>query len=209
MLKTFGFLISRGSLLGCLNRSTRFYSSSTTTSIPDIGDKGNDMIAMAKDMQSLLKYKDEKGIVFSDKEWFNVLSKRAVAGLPKHMGFEVVDINSAKGELTATMVVTDNQMAANGYVHAASLTTLADTACGFSCFTNLPKGSSGFTTVEMKLNFIGTATVGDKLTCVSKLIHSGKSTQVYDASIYNKDKLITLFRCTEMILYPTIKNNNK
>lgn len=94
-------------------------------------------------------------------------------------------------------------MAPNGYLHAASVICLADSACGYGCVASLPKGGSGFTTIELKTNFLGTALEGT-VTCEARLAHGGRNTQVWDAEVRHQEsgKVIALFRCTQMILYP-------
>jgi uncharacterized protein (TIGR00369 family) len=80
---------------------------------------------------------------------------------------------------------------------------LADTACGYGCRAHLPDGAEGFTTIELKANFLGTAREGTIQT-VATPAHMGGTTQVWDATVTRKDdgKTIALFRCTQMILYP-------
>ncbi|MEM9422800.1 MAG: PaaI family thioesterase, partial [Pseudomonadota bacterium] len=94
-------------------------------------------------------------------------------------------------------------MAPNGFLHAGSVITLADTACGYGCVMSLPQGASGFTTIELKSNFLGTAR-GGVVTVRAEGKHLGRSTQVWDATVSNKDngKAIAHFRCTQMVLYP-------
>ncbi|MGH8733789.1 MAG: PaaI family thioesterase, partial [Burkholderiales bacterium] len=58
------------------------------------------------------------------------------------------------------MAVRREVMAPNGYLHAASVIALADTSCGYGCLANLPEGARGFTTIELKSNFLGTARDG-------------------------------------------------
>jgi uncharacterized protein (TIGR00369 family) len=94
-------------------------------------------------------------------------------------------------------------MAPNGFLHAASVIALADTACGYGCVSSLPPGATGFTTVELKSNFMGTARAGDTLGCRARLVHGGRSTQVWDAEVTDEaGKTLALFRCTQMVLYP-------
>ncbi len=71
------------------------------------------------------------------------------------------------------------------------------------CLTNLPDGASGFTTIELKSNHMGTAREG-RIECTATVVHKGRTTQVWDAVVSNKQsgKTIALFRCTQMILYP-------
>jgi 1,4-dihydroxy-2-naphthoyl-CoA hydrolase len=101
------------------------------------------------------------------------------------------------------MNVRQELMAPNGYLHAGSVVTLADTACGYGCRTSLPEGATGFTTIELKSNFLGTARDG-VVECEAKLLHGGRSTQVWDALVRHREsaKLIACFRCTQMILWP-------
>jgi 1,4-dihydroxy-2-naphthoyl-CoA hydrolase len=96
-------------------------------------------------------------------------------------------------------------LALNGYLHAATVVALADTACGYGCVMSLPEGASGFTTAELKANFIGTAREGG-VSCDARLVHGGRTTQVWDAEVKSEaaGKAIALFRCTQIILYGVI-----
>ena len=93
-------------------------------------------------------------------------------------------------------------MAPNGYLHAGSVVTLADTSTGYGCVVNLPEGATGFTTIELKSNHLGTARDGT-IECVATAVHIGKTTQVWDAVVTHREsgKTIALFRCTQMVLY--------
>jgi len=93
-------------------------------------------------------------------------------------------------------------LAPNGYLHAGSVVTLADTCAGYGCLANLPKNATGFTTLELKSNHLGTAREGI-VECIATPVHLGKTTQVWDAIVLNKDSLkrIAIFRCTQLILY--------
>ena len=105
---------------------------------------------------------------------------------------------------TGAFMVERRHMAPNGFMHAGSVVTLMDSACAFGCVTHLPDGASGFTTVELKTNFLGTAAEGQVVTCEARLAHGGKTTQVWDAEARSEatGKVIALFRCTQMVLYP-------
>jgi 1,4-dihydroxy-2-naphthoyl-CoA hydrolase len=91
-------------------------------------------------------------------------------------------------------------LAPNGYLHAGAVVALADTACGYGCFASLPEGGAGFTTIELKTNFLGTAREGT-LDCEALRVHGGRTTQVWDATVRSEAKTIALFRCTQLILY--------
>ena len=88
-------------------------------------------------------------------------------------------------------------MAPNGFLHAASVVALADTACGYGCVASLPQGASGFTTIELKTNFLGTAR-SEMVECEARLIHGGRNTQIWDAEVRAEgaERPMALFRCT-------------
>jgi uncharacterized protein (TIGR00369 family) len=67
----------------------------------------------------------------------------------------------------------------------------------------LPTGASGFTTVELKSNLIGTARES-LVTCIARPVHKGRTTQVWDAEVRRNsdDAVIACFRNTQLILWP-------
>jgi uncharacterized protein (TIGR00369 family) len=130
-------------------------------------------------------------------EQFN---QRAAANLPGHLGIAIreVKVDEVRAEMPVHMAL----MAPNGYLHAASVVALADTSCGCGCVANLPEGATGFTTVELKSNHVGTAQDGTLL-CHASAAHKGRTTQVWDAVVTHREsgRTVALFRCTQMILY--------
>lgn len=110
----------------------------------------------------------------------------------------------ANGRARGRFTVARQHMAANGYLHAASVVALVDTACGYACLASLPDGASGFTTIELKTNYLGTAKEGETVACEARLLHGGRMTQVWDAEAVNETtgKTMAVFRCTQMVLWP-------
>lgn len=131
-------------------------------------------------------------------EYFNQFGK---GHLPEHLGIVITAVS--EGEVRAEFDVTSQLLAPNGFLHAGSVVTLADTACGYACVAHLPEGAANFTTIELKSNHLGTARDGT-VVATAKAVHLGKTTQVWDATVTNKatGKTIALFRCTQMVLYP-------
>ncbi len=121
--------------------------------------------------------------------------------LPGLVGIEIV--SAAPGEVIAELPVREELFAPNGYLHAASVVALADTACGYGTVLNLPAGAAGFTTVELKSNFVGTATEG-RLRVQARLVHAGRTTQFWQATVTRKGdgKSVAHFSCTQLLLYP-------
>jgi len=123
------------------------------------------------------------------------------AHLPGLLGVEILTVGPEGVE--SRMVVAQRVMAPNGFLHAASVVALADTSCGYACVASLPEGASGFTTIELKANFLGTAREG-AIRCRAMPVHRGRTTHVWDASVTveSSGARIALFRCTQMILWP-------
>ena len=107
------------------------------------------------------------------------------------------------GRLAATLDVRPDLLAPNGYLHAATVVALADTACGLATRALLPEGSVGFTTIELKANYLGTAREG-RIAVVATNAHAGRTTQVWDATVRAEatGRTIALFRCTQSVLWP-------
>lgn len=82
-------------------------------------------------------------------------NKRGAANLPGHLGIVITHVSQA--EVRSELLVRPALMAPNGYLHAGTIVTLADTSAGYGCIINLPPGASGFTTIELKCNHPGTA----------------------------------------------------
>ena len=133
------------------------------------------------------------------------LNLRGVGYLPGLLG--VVFTKIAPKELHAELVVRPELMAPNGFLHAGTIVTLADTACGYGCIAHLPEGATGFTTIELKSNFLGTAREGT-IGCVATAVHIGRTTQLWDGVVTHRDtgRTIALFRCTQLVLYRKSSN---
>jgi 1,4-dihydroxy-2-naphthoyl-CoA hydrolase len=85
-------------------------------------------------------------------------------------------------------------------VHGCAIVTLADTTCGYGCILSFPEGATGFTTIELKTNFLRSAQSGT-ITCEAQLAHGGRTTQLWDATVRDPDgRTMALFRCTQLIL---------
>ena len=130
-----------------------------------------------------------------------VFNARSAGHLPGLTGVEILAVSEK--EVLSRMPVRREVMAPNGFLHAASVVALADTSCGYGCVAHLPQGASGFTTIELKSNFLGTAREGAIL-CRAVPAHLGRTTQVWDAevTVEASGARIALFRCTQMVLWP-------
>jgi len=123
------------------------------------------------------------------------------AYLPGLLGMHFTKVEPQ--EVIASLEVRQALEAWNGYLHAGSVVALADTCCGYGTLRSLPAGATGFTTIELKSNFFGSAREG-VIVCVARALHQGRTTQVWDATVSRQDadRPIAQFRNTQLILWP-------
>lgn len=129
-----------------------------------------------------------------------MLNRRGEGFLPGYMGIVFTQLTDT--ELHGEITIQSHHIAPNSYLHAGTVVMLADTACGYGCVTKLPADAAGFTTIELKSSFLGTAREGT-VACVARAQHLGRTTQLWDAVVTHKDsgRTLALFRCTQLVLY--------
>ena len=128
------------------------------------------------------------------------LQEAGSVGFPGLLGieFEMPGNGVMRGRLT----IEEKHMAPNGFLHAGTVVGFADSVAGYGCILNLPEGATGFTTIELKTNFLGSARDGT-IGCEARLAHGGRTTQLWDATVTDESgKTMALFRCTQLVLYP-------
>lgn len=133
----------------------------------------------------------------SDLDTINAVSAGKLPGL-----VGLVITNGDPSQVEGHIEVREDLLAPNGFLHAASIIALVDSLCGYGAMANLPDGAVGFTTVELKSNFMGTARDG-RVLGEAKPVHLGRTTQVWDATARREadGKVLALFRCTQMVLH--------
>ena len=121
--------------------------------------------------------------------------------LPGLLGIRAIALE--EGMIEMELLLRTEVLSPNGYLHAATIVGLADTASGYGCIAHLPEGAVNFTTIELKSNFLGTAQTGT-IACIARPAHLGRNTQVWDATVTHREtkRTIAIFRCTQMVLWP-------
>lgn len=122
----------------------------------------------------------------------------------RHPGLVGVEVLTCEpGEVTGRLPVTREVVAGTGFLWAPVILTLADWLCAVGTGETLPPGAS-FTTIELKANFLGTVREGGAVAGRARPAHLGRTTQVWDVEVADEatNKVIALFRCTQMILLP-------
>jgi 1,4-dihydroxy-2-naphthoyl-CoA hydrolase len=129
------------------------------------------------------------------------LAQLTAAGNDLFPGLVGVQVDSvADGVVRARLELRQELMAPNGYLHAGTVVTLADTACGYGCILSLPEDGIGFTTIELKTNFVRSVQQGE-IACEARLLHGGRTTQIWDATVSAPDERpMAYFRCTQLVL---------
>ena len=118
-----------------------------------------------------------------------------------YLGMEFLKVED--DEVIARIVLQQHHFGWNGYLHAGTIFSLADSCAGYGCVRSLPEGAAGFTTIETKTNFLSTVRQGS-IQAIAIPLHRGKSTQVWDTSVSSTEngQLLSCYRCTQMILWP-------
>src|SRR5215471_18090325 len=126
------------------------------------------------------------------------LQELGSSGFPGLLGIEFEE--AGEGLVRARLALEEKHQAPNGFLHAGTVVGFADSACGYGCILNLPDGATGFTTIELKTNFLRSAERGT-IDCEARLVHGGRTTQLWDATVTDADsRRMALFRCTQLML---------
>ncbi len=120
-------------------------------------------------------------------------------GVARTLGMRIVSITKKK--VVAEMPVDERHMNRNGRVNGGALMAFADAMGAVGTVANLPPGHMT-TTLESKTNFF-TAGAGPMITGVSKPLHIGRSTNVWQTTLKNPDgRVVAIVTQTQMVLSP-------
>ncbi|MBP2651739.1 MAG: phenylacetic acid degradation-related protein [Firmicutes bacterium] len=123
-------------------------------------------------MQDYVEYLNEKIDVMVERSPFLKL-----------IGIKVTDIQD--GVAVGTIQVSaDEHTNLYQIAHGGTLASLADTVMGLACATTGKK----VVTLDINMNYLGAAVVGDVVTATAKLIHGGKSTMVVECDLTKENR---------------------
>ena len=132
---------------------------------------------------------------------FEQLKEAGRGTFPGLLGIEFLE--GSQGHVRGRLTLRPDHMAPNRYLHAGVVVGLADSLCGYGTMLSLPDGATGFTTIEIKTNFLRTTLEG-VIEGESRLLHGGRTTQIWDATVADdQGRPMALFRCTQLLLYPS------
>ena len=125
------------------------------------------------------------------------LSAERLAGtFPGNLGIQLTEITDE--HVLGRMAIDKRQLHPMGEVHGGAWVAFADTVAAWGTIRHLPEGQ-GFTTVELKINVLASATEGDVLTAIGEPLHIGSRTQVWQVRIHRGERLAASFTCTQII----------
>jgi 1,4-dihydroxy-2-naphthoyl-CoA hydrolase len=118
------------------------------------------------------------------------------------LGIEISDADVHEDHV-ARLTVTHALIAGTGFLWAPVVLTLCDALCAFGVSHHWPEGATSFTTVDCSANFVSSAREGEQVTATASPLHTGRTTQVWDATVTNEttERLMASYRCTQLILY--------
>ena len=118
-------------------------------------------------------------------------------GMARNLGVRLVSVT--KKRVVAEMPVKSRHLNRSGRVNGGALMAFADALGATGTVANLPPGHRT-TTLESKTNFFA-AGEGPVLKAVSKPLHIGRTTMVWQTTIRNADRrLVAVVTQTQMVL---------
>ena len=123
-------------------------------------------------------------------------------GVARTLGMRIVSMSKKK--IVAEMPIDERHMNRNGRVNGGALMAFADAMGAVGTVFNLPPGHLT-TTLESKTNFF-VAGAGPLISGVSKPLHLGRSTNVWQTTLKNADgRVVAVVTQTQMVLAPREK----
>lgn len=116
------------------------------------------------------------------------------------LGLEVVA--AGDGEATVEMPTRPEMGNRAHVVHGGFIALLADSAMGRALGTLLPPGERHYS-FDLKLSFIATGRLGERLRAAAKVIHHGRRTAVTECRVQGEDgRLVATATATFIIRLP-------
>ena len=119
-------------------------------------------------------------------------------------------VKVAPGQVHIDMAVREELTQQHGYVAAAIVTAIVDTACGYAAMSLMPAGA-GVLTVEYKVNFVSPAR-GERLLARGWVVKPGRTLTVCAGEVYalsdGTEKIVATMLGTMMSLPDVVHGAN-
>lgn len=129
------------------------------------------------------------------KEKFEFFSEPDQKNMAHALGLKFEHVS--RDEMRATMPVNENTTQPMGILHGGASVALAETLASVGGFLNLKDDSKLVVGLEINANHVRPVPAGKEVIGISKPIHRGSQTQVWETRIESEDgKLVSVSRCT-------------
>ncbi len=121
-------------------------------------------------------------------------------GMMKHIGAVLTKV--APGEVEIQLPFSHDLTQQNGFLHAAALTAIVDSACGYAAATLTEKNVNPLT-IEFKVNFMSPA-IGELMIARARVIKPGRNVTISAGDVFavssGTEKLIATMLTTIMMM---------
>lgn len=117
------------------------------------------------------------------------------------MSFKVI----AKGEVEYSLQISEKHLATPVAAHGGCVAALMDATLGVAALTSVCEEMKVVSTVNMNMNFLLPALVGDILIGKGKVVKAGKRILFVEAQIFNLKEDLIAFGSATMNAYPVDK----
>lgn len=115
------------------------------------------------------------------------------------LGLEFIVVS--RSEMRAAMPVNENTTQPMGILHGGASVALAETLASVGGYLNLTDENELVVGLEINANHVRPVSSGNKVIGISKPIHRGSKTQVWETRIETEEgKLVSISRCTLAII---------
>lgn len=116
--------------------------------------------------------------------------------------FNALGINFEKvsaQETLASLIIDERHLQPKRLVHGGVYVVLAESVASIAAMCTVDINKESVVALEINANHLRPALKGKLLAC-AKIIHMGKKTRVYESKVTNDDNLISISRCTLMVV---------
>ncbi len=112
------------------------------------------------------------------------------ARVPLHEALDLRPLVAANGQARVALTVAHIHLRSRQIVHGGVFAALLDAAQGMAAASQAPAGHD-VVTMQLNVNFLRPASVGDELTAAGEVIHSGRRTAVTRGEVRNQNGDLT------------------
>jgi acyl-CoA thioesterase len=127
----------------------------------------------------------------------------AVSAATAWLGADLV--SAAEGEAVVTMPTRPEMANRRDVVHGGFIAFLADSAMGAAMSSALP--AERHYSFDLKVSFIATGRIGERLKAVARVLHSGRRTGVAECRVEGEDGRLVATATATFIIKPPSGNN--